>query len=188
MKKFLGISAIMLLAVFMAQTAGAAIIDYKLYDLGDGLWQYDYTITNDSNAYTIDMFDLYFYNVKNYDNFQLVDAEPNGNDFIGWEGYAMPPDVQYPYWWLTWMVYEPNLVLAFDESIDVSIIFSWDGVGVPGGHQGYAMYDLAQNGWDFDSPFESSHPSVIPEPQTFMLLGTGILGLAAYCRARKTKR
>ena len=182
MKKFLGLSATLLLVVFMAQTAGAAIIEYDATFLGGDRWQYDYTIFNNSSDDVIASFDI-TYSYPGYDNLELLNMPGD------WYGLA---DNGFD---IGGIIIDGILVASFDgygllpgEDAGIfSVVFDWFGNGAPG-IQTFMIYDGNWGVIGDGEVVERESTEPIPEPQTFMLLGTGILGLAAYYRTRKGKR
>lgn len=179
MKSFFRLASALLLIVCVVQTAGAAIIDYDLSNITGDRWRYDYTIFNDTQHDISSIFIAFDYG--QYDNLELMswpaewpsNWEELGNvgvydpDRLLGEGalYAYMPDLD---------LFLPGYSLSF------SVEFDWVAAGTPMGEQFFAMF--ADGGW---TPVDSGYtpggePETVPEPQTFMLLGTGLLGLAAY--------
>ena len=177
MKRFLGLAAALLFAACMAQTAGAAIIDYTAYNIGDNRWQYDYTIYNDSPS-GIGAFDIYF-NGFSFSNELEVLAQPND-----WDALILNPSFDDPFTLTAWTLGDP---LLQDDSLGLfSVVFNWFEEGAPGS-QMFTMYDNILNWNVVASGNTYGEPGQVPEPQTFMLLGTGLVGLMAYYR-RNRKR
>ena len=182
MKKYFRLATILFFTVFAIQTVGAATISYTSEDLGNNLWQYNYTIYNDTQS-AIDYFDIYFEN--DYDALELL-ASPGG-----WLAELFPADVLNP---LTLSAMADVDPLLPGNSLGVfSVVFNWLGIETPGSQE-FALYNFAENGFN---PFVGGYNSgvyteetapPIPEPQTFMLLGTGLVGLAAYYRRKMARK
>ena len=195
MKKYLVILATLLFAVCLTQTATAALIDvdYTATFLGGDQWRYDYAVTNNSDA------GIYVLNL-NYDansyGFDWVFDDPEeavmyDSDFMaapdGWASVALAgsiPNGLIPH---TLMFYTDDAPIGLLGTLDMfSVTFSWFGSGDPGS-QYFQAYDA---NWGFIGDGNTSignDTPVVPEPGTLALLGTGIIGLVAYCR-RNRKR
>lgn len=181
MKVFFKLTVALLFAVCLAQTAGAAVIDYTLDYIDNNRWQYNYTISNDTQ-YVIDMFDVYF----DLDRYAALDITAYPND---WEAYLLVPSTQGAINTLALTAGTFLDPILPGNSLDgFSVAFDWFGGGTPG-DQLFFLYDtsISWSDWQLTGNTYGGDMPPVPEPQTFMLLGTGIIGLAAYCR-RNRKR
>ena len=183
MKKYFKLVAALFFVVCLARTASAASISYTSEDLGNNLWQYNYTIYNNSQS-DIDFFDIYF--DDSYDELHLLNYPD------GWWTEVLEADDMNPLM-LSGMAWDVDPLLPGNSLGLFSVVFNWLGIGTPGGQE-FALYNFAENGFDpvvggFESGVytEETAPPV-PEPQTFMLLGTGLVGLAAYYRRKQARK
>ena len=196
MKKYLKLATALFFVACLIQTASAAAIDYNLTNISGNRWQYDYTITNNLSE-NIFSFSIWFGSPDFDDAYLSYGDLVISADSIVWAGWDVDGWNQEEYGTAPYSYIIPGQVFAEsldptstwltpDESLGLSVSFNWLAAGTPGS-QFYELfgsdYDLlvdgyAQGGGDMQP---------VPEPQTFMLLGTGILGLAAYYR-RNRKR
>ena len=188
MKGLLRLAAALFFVTFLIQTAGAVTIDYNLTNIGGNRWQYDYKITNDQNTelnwFAIDFDD------SDYFGLQVESRPPN------WEAEATQPEYYFGDFTIgDVQVWTYNAGIAHGELLEFSVSFGWLGaIDKPVGGEQELMafaYDFDSGEIDFTDVATTSvsdvYPGKVPEPQTFMLLGTGLLGLIAYCR-RNRKR
>ena len=179
-KKYLGIATALLFAVcVVAQTVGAAVITYDSYfNATADKWQYDYTIYNDSTD-GIAAFEIMF----NHELSSNLDIIMPG----GWDGAILAPsfndDVLIEPLSAIWGL--DSGLLQYDQSVSgFSVLFDWSGADDPGS-QLFTLYDTDWEAIGNVWGDATDGPPAVPEPQTFILLGTGLLGLAAYSRRNR---
>jgi hypothetical protein len=198
MKGFLRLAAALFFSACLIQAAGAVTIDYNVKNLHDNRWQYEYTITNDSADTFLDAVSIKF-NYGDYDNLALGlypssqwdDWDPDVPYTLGvfqdiwllvlggFDNYGNPAELT---------VFNLDGFGAGESMVGLSVSFDWSG-NRPPGNQSFNIVDIDGNILESGLFTSRAGVSDVPEPQTFMLLGTGIAALAAYCRrSRKTGR
>jgi len=184
--------AVLLFAVCLVPTAGAATIigDHSLeYIKGLESWEYRFTIFNYTNE-EIFAFSVQF-EYGPYEKPLYYLHEASAPD--GWETVLSQPGIvsgTKEYGEL--LVFNLDAGIQSGDSLGVfSVIFNWLGNGPPE----LPLFDLLNSDgtsiWDEPRSAPPLTPDPVPEPGTLVLLGTGILGLAAYYRrnlSRKSKR
>jgi len=163
-----------------------------LTNLGGDRWQYDYTVTNNSEEDYLYGFSINFgyglYNRLDHE-FDPASWDESYNDGF-WNGLFQDN------WLITWgdpFVYGDGELLAFNDTglapggilEGLSISFDWLTAGIPG-TQSFVLFGADYGELPGGYTSGDDMPPV-PEPQTFMLLGTGLLGLAAYYRRNKKR-
>ena len=192
MKKYLRLAVALFFAACLIQTARAAAINYDVTNIGSNRWQYDYTITNNLSE-DIYAFAIWF---GSPDDTQISysDMEIGLLDPGIWGGWYVDEWDQQEQGLPGFERYEPGQVFAMsldsdttwlapNDFLKLSVSFTWHGAGTPGSQ----YYELLDSNFDLlgDGYTQRGNIPPVPEPQTFMLLGTGILGLAAYCRRNR---
>jgi len=186
MRGILRFTAALFLAACVIQTAGAVTIDYTLDPLGGDRWQYNYTISS-ADSYNNDAFFQIYFDLGSYENLALESAP----DAVDWYTDILQPD---PFGGWTGRESDGAL-LAMSWTLEgfgqFSVSFDWSGLDAPGS-QYFELIDFNDFVTVLDSGYTTlrggdTPPPDVPEPQTFMLLGTGILGLAAYCRRKQAR-
>lgn len=166
------------LAVFVPAIAQAAVISYETTDLGGGRWRYDYTVANDTPAFAIDEFTIFFA-VGQYRNLAL-EAGPSGWDILVIQPDPALPDAGF---------YDGlalNLPLAFGAEQDgFAVSFDWLGQGTPG-PQSWTVLDpetfvTLQAGVTVPAIVD---PLPISEPGALAALASGIAALG-FARRRR---
>ena len=187
MRGFIKFVMMSFIVACVIQTAGAATIDYSLTNIDGDRWQYDYTITNTSTTDNLYGFSIYFNNGF-YRNLALE------VDSASWDEWDMGLGI----WQEDWMIIFGDPFLYNDGELSalnlftglapggmlkgLSVSFDWLGVaGIPQG-QKFELFDANFASLDIIGYTTDSDIPPVPEPQTFMLLGTGILCLTAYYR------
>jgi hypothetical protein len=196
MRGFLRFAMALFLAACMIQMAGAAVIDYNLRNIGGDRWRYDYTITNDSDDDYLYGFSIYFDNDLYYSGLNL-EVEPSLWDEFepGWGIWQGDWEIIFgdPFGYNDGNISVFNLGVGLDphgilEGLSVS--FNWLDAGTTPaifpGNQSFELFDAGFNSLGLFGNTRGGDMPTVPEPQTFMLLGTGLLGLAAYYRRKRS--
>ena len=182
MRRIIGITATLFLAFCLGQTAEAAVITYESSNLGGNRWQYDYTIFNDSASDIITAFDINF-DFGYYSNIEHL-SSPAGWDSVADDPFSLGTNLEIDGILTAWALEEAFYLLPNNSLGIFSVVFDWFGNDAPLG-QLYVLY--GDNNWNIiGDGWTAGVPPEIPEPQTFMLLGTGILAMAAYYRRKQS--
>jgi hypothetical protein len=125
------------------------VIDYSVTPLGGQTWQFDYTVTNDSEALTIDEFTIYFDRTL-FGSLVIVGAPDVWDPLVAQPDLELPSDGFFDALALAFGI-APGLSLS-----GFSVAFTFLGSGTPG-----------------------SQPFDIVDPETFAVLASGVTSLAA---------
>jgi hypothetical protein len=156
------------------QTVIANPIYYDFQELGAGRYEYLYTVDNQT-ALPIEEFTIWF-DLGLYDNL-LISGNPN----LDWDGLEIQPDPFLPddgfADWLTFSAaINPGEMLG-----GFSVEFDWLGTGTPGS-QFFEIIDPL-NYTALSSGFTQIAPTTpsasVPEPDTWVLMGIGLLLLGS---------
>ena len=155
------------------QPADATTIHYDVTNISANTWEYTYAVKNDTLGFEIEEFTVYFESGL-YQNLVINDV----NAVPGWDPLTV----------------EPNNFLNNDGFYDAlamssglapgngiggfTVRFEFLGTGMPGS-QFFEVVDPL----DF-TVLDSGQTSLVPLPAAIWLLGSGIIGLAAFARRR----
>lgn len=167
MKKLIVIA--LMLSIFPLSSASAINITYQANDLGSGLWQFDYYVSDFD--FDMDYGFQIFYEYGFYENITPISASSDW-DPITWDPdliFGVPDDGVYD-----------ALALVDDASLSepFSVQFNWLGLGNPNG-QYFEVYDPVF------AYVDSGQTAPVPEPATLLLLSTGIIGLGLRKKCKK---
>ena len=203
MKRCFRPAMMLFFAVCAIQAAGAATIaiDYEVKYITGNTWQYNYTIYNNSE-YEIDLFQIYFDFGRQNDPLALYDDVVFVSAPYGWEVEILNPISYTDINMGITMFLEPWTLLAYavEDALPpyagplgvFSVAFNWFGGDENPYPYGGQFFEVFGAGHELELVVSSGNtpgsPSEVPEPQTFMLLGTGLLGLAAYYRRKQARK
>ena len=166
-----------------AGPAMATTIEYQATDLGGGKWEYTYNVKNDSSSPvlsgSLEDFLVYFA-YGQFDNL-LVTGTP-----VNWISQAINPSaINLDGYFEGYTTTDPIPVGGSLDSFKVS--FDWLGSGTPGA-QLFEIYDANLNllGSGTTVPMSPTPPGV-PEPATWLLFASGMMGLI-YTRLNRVRR
>ncbi len=150
-------------------------VTYTATQISGSEWQYDYQLTG--SFLSGDDLAVYFPLATSAN---LVDLGTGGAD---WTTFVFQPDPNLPadgeYDMLA-NIDNPSLAPNFE------VQFQYSGTGSPG-PQEFTLYDPNFNILDTGVTVPPTSPSPIPEPASFLLLGSGMLSLCQWAKRRPSE-
>ncbi len=170
---FKNLLLIFLMIIGISQVSYATTIDYSVNDLGAGVWEYNYTVSNDTLASNIDEFTIYF-TYGMYDNLNVTTPVADWDELTVNPQLILgiPEDGFYDALALV------SGIAPGDTASGFSVSFDWLGSDIPGS-QSFEIVDPS-NFNVIDSGSTTANANPIPEPGTLMLLCSGLAGLFAF--------
>ena len=165
MGKILMSMIILIIIAGIGSTAMATTITYDIVDLGSGVWEYSYWVSE----YTFNT----DYGITVYFDYGLYENITPVSDSSDWYEISWKPDPV-----LGAGAYD---ALALTDSASLAdpflVSFNWLGAGTPWDYtQNFEVYDLTDPSQI--QILETGTTTPVPEPATMFLLGSGLLGLA----------
>jgi hypothetical protein len=164
---------LMCLAASSVAKADPVTVTYTVSETGANVWEYQYQLTGSYLAG--DDLAIYFPVATSSD---LLDMGTGGSD---WTTFEFQPDPSLPAdgeFDMAANIDNPSLAPIFD------VEFQYSGPGTPGS-QSFALFDSNFNTIDSGLTHTQSGIPTVPEPNTFFLSGSGLVGLVRYVKRRK---
>lgn len=200
MKRFFNYAVIMVFVTCLIQTAGATTIDLGVAT-GTNEWEYVFTITNKTEL-NVTAFSFFF----GTDLYNEVPSYTSNDMPLSWD---IPDDwsIRYtnPYDNFFGELFSGELRiftyagLAQDDVLTFTVSFNWIDIAddvnplsnIEDSTFKISAYDPISEAYYYGIDVvhgEPQLPSGVPEPQALVLLGTGLLGLAAYYRRNRSRK
>ena len=165
-------------------SANATVIEYGATNVSGNLWQYDYTVTNDSLGASLDEFTIFF-QLGLYENIAVGDTPAD------WDPLAIQPDPGLPDDGFYDALALVSGIAPGGTLGGFSLTFNWLGAGTPGS-QLFNIVD-ATTIETLEQGFTSlrggsTPPTAVPEPVSPLLLGVGLALLALRASRIKLRR
>ena len=174
------VAGILFMTAIFPALSGATTITFTASDLtdttpGEDLWQYSYLVSD--HVFPADTGFTIYFDYRSFDDLAIGPIPAGWDLLVAQPNPALPDDGFFD-------------ALASSNPASLSdpflVSFVWSGTGAPAS-QRFEVYTLpAQGGIDIvEEGRTTSSFSAIPEPGTILLVGAGLLGLAAARRGRR---
>jgi hypothetical protein len=154
----------------LSTPANSTAIKYTLDNLGGSLFQYNYTLVNDTLGFDVDQFSVYF-DLGLYENLS-VSASPSL-----WDSLVIQPDSTVPADGFFDTVSLGPVVVPGDSLGGFSVSFEWLGGATGPGDQNFELFDAGFN--VIDSGRTMDGRASMPVPASLSLLALGMVGVWA---------
>lgn len=161
--------------------AGATVISYDVTNISGNTWEYSYSLSNDTLAFDIQEFTIYF----DYGVYQNLSITPLSSP-AGWDSLVIQPGA-----FLTNDGYFDSFSLAGlapGDSVGLfSVQFDFLGTGGPGSQffEIVSANDFSVLDSGYTSLYEPPGTSAVPVPAAIWLFGSGLIGLVGVLRKSK---
>lgn len=162
--KLLGFS----LAALLAFNVNATVVTYETTNLGAGVWQYDYSVKNDTLSSPIEEITIYF-SLGLYSNLLSVFAPQDWDSLVAQPDQSLPADGFLDSLALATGILSGHTIAPF------AVQFTWLGSGVPASQPFEVIDPISFSVSDVGNTTAYSQPPSVPEPGTMSLY---ILGIA----------
>lgn len=155
-----------LFGMVSAMPTHATTVRYDLSLVAGTTWQYDFSVTNDSLAASIDEFTIFF-DRATFSNLQLVSAP------VGWDPLAVQPDAGLPQdGYFDWLALSSGI--APGQSLGLfRVRVNFGGASMPGN----SLFQVVDSRTfaTLDQGFTTPTVTAVPEPSSMALLMSGLL-------------
>jgi hypothetical protein len=172
MKTSYMLAGVICLFLTSLQPVAATSISYDVSNIGSNIWEYNYTVSNDTLGFNIDEFTVYF-DFGLYENLSANPAPASWNPIVVGPGNFLNNDGYYDALALATGITPGSSLGGF------SVRFNYLGAGTPGSQRFEIVDPVTFNVLD------SGQTSPVPVPAAVWLFCSGLVGLIAVSK-RKT--
>jgi hypothetical protein len=156
-------------AVLCAPVCQAAVITYSATNTAGSTWRYDYAVTNDTLAGSLEEFTIFF--DRSFHTDLALSSSP-----ADWDSIVVQPDLNLPDDGFFDSLALSGGLSAGDTLSGFSVTFDWLGVGQPGSQLWTVVDPLSFETIESGFTVLLEPPVDVPEPGTVALLIIGLLG------------